>query len=175
MSTTSTVTTSVAHNSTLGDESKFLNCMCVLVLARGDGSPFDTASIQEEDIIDLCVKVGQTHPKGMLQLSVMESVILFQSSDEMLAMVCRVTKAMAWHEEPIRLHSSPPSTTHLWAYIAGRDGCPSSTQSSTPYREEVPQSPPSNPHLDGRAPHQYHMDLWALEDAQLRQLMEDLQ
>ena len=41
--------------------------MCVLVLTRGDGTPFDAASIQEEDIIELCVEMGQTHPKGVLQ------------------------------------------------------------------------------------------------------------
>ena len=40
-----------------------------------------------------------------------------------------------------------------------------------PDREEIAQSPPSNPHPDGRSPQQFHMDLG---DAQLRQLMEDL-
>ena len=82
MSTTSTL---VAQDCTLGNESELLNCICVLILARGDGTPFNTASIQEEHIIELCVKVGQRHPKGVLWLLVMESVILFQSSDEMMA------------------------------------------------------------------------------------------
>ena len=77
MSTTSTATASAAHDCTLGDDPKLLNNMCVLVIARGDGTPFDTASIHKEDIIELCVKVGQTHPKGVLQLLVTESVILF--------------------------------------------------------------------------------------------------
>ena len=40
-----------------------------------------------------------------------------------------------------------------------------------PDREEIPYSPPNNPYLDGKAPHQFHMNLG---DAQLRQLMEDL-
>ena len=88
---------------------------------QGIGTPFDTASIQEEDIVELCVEVGQTHPKGGLWLLAMELVTLFQSS-----------KAMAWHEEPITLCTSPPSTTHLQAYITGRDGWPSGTQSPTP-------------------------------------------
>ena len=46
---------------------------------------------------------------------------------------------------------------------------------STPDGEEVPQSPPSNPHQYGRVPCQFHMDLGDLDDAQLRQLMEGLQ
>ena len=44
----------------------------------------------------------------------------------------------------------------------------------TPEGEEVSWSPPSDPHPDGRAPHQFHMDLRDLGDAQLWQLMEDL-
>ena len=86
-------------------------------------------------------------------------------------MACRDTKGMALHEELIRFHTSPPSTTHLRAYIEVRDGQLSGTQFLTPDREEAPQSPLSNPHLDGRAPHQFHMDLG---NGQLRQLMEDL-
>ena len=33
---------------------------------------------------------------------------------------------------------------------------------------------PSDPYIDGRAPHQFHMDCRDLGDAQLQQLMEDL-
>ena len=148
MFNTSTVTTSVAHNCTLGNESKFLNHMCVPVLARGDSTLFNATSKQEEDIVELCVDVGQTHCKGVLCLSVTELVFLFPSNNEMMAMACRVTKATARHEEPIKLYTSPLSTAHLRAYIAGRDGCP---QSPTPDREEVPQSSPSNPHPYGRS------------------------
>ena len=121
MSTTSTVTTSVAHDHTLDNDSEVLNCMCILAIARGDGTPLGATSVQEEDIVELFVKVGKTHPKGVLQLSVMELVIVFHSSEETLVMVHMVTKATAWHEEPIKLHTSPPSTTHLRAYIAGRN------------------------------------------------------
>ena len=119
MSTTSTATALAACNCTPGDGTECLNHTCVLVLAKGNGTLFDAASIQEEDITELCVEVGHSHPKCVLWLLAME---LFQSSDEMLAVVCRVTKAMACHKEPIRLCTSPLSTAHLRAYIAGRDG-----------------------------------------------------
>ena len=66
MSTTSTVTALVVHDHTLGNEAELLNCMCTLLLAKGNGTPFNATSMQEEDIIELCVEVGQTHPKGML-------------------------------------------------------------------------------------------------------------
>ena len=110
MFTTSTVNFLAAHNHIPGDEVELLDCMCVLVLTRSNGTLFDATSIQEEDIIKLCIPLGQTHPEGVLQYSAAESVVLFHSTDEMLVMVCRDIKDMALHEEPIRLHMDPPST-----------------------------------------------------------------
>ena len=81
MSTTSTVTTAVAHDHIPGDKVELLHHICVLVLTRGDGTPFDVASIQEEDIIELCIELGHTHPKGVLCYSVTESLVLFHSMD----------------------------------------------------------------------------------------------
>ena len=77
MSTMSTVTTSAAQDHTLGNESELLNHMCVLVVAKGNSTPFDTTSIQDEDIIELCVKVRHMHPEGVLWLLVTELVIYF--------------------------------------------------------------------------------------------------
>ena len=171
MSTPSTVTASAACDQTLGDDSKLLNHMCALAIARGDGTLLDATFILEEDIFELCVKVGQVHPEGVLLLLVTELIIVFQSSEEMLAMACVVTKAMAWHEGPTKLYNSSPSMTHLRAYIDGRNASPLGTQYLTPEREEVPQSSPSNSHPEGRAPHLFHMDLRDLGDDQLQQLM----
>ena len=134
MATTSTATTSAAHNCIPGDEVELLNHICVLVLTRGDGTPFDTTSIQEEDIIEICIQLEQTHPKGVLQYSAAQLVILFQSVEEMLVMAHGVIKAMAFHEEPITLRTSTPSAAHMWAFMAARDEEPSGTQSLTPDR-----------------------------------------
>ena len=121
MSTMSTATASVAHDCIPGDEVGLLNQMCVLVLTRCDGTPSDVTSKQEEDIIEICIELGQTHPKGVLQFLVTESVVLFHSMDKMLVMACEITKATALHEEPIRLHTSPTSTAHVRAYITVGD------------------------------------------------------
>ena len=51
MSTTSTATASAAHDHTLGEDPNFANCMCILTIVRGDGTPFDADSLLEEDII----------------------------------------------------------------------------------------------------------------------------
>ena len=139
ISTTSTATASATHDHIPGDEVELFNCMCVLVLTRGNGTPFDAASIHEEDITELCIEMGQTHPKGVLQFSATELVVLFHSMDEMLVMACGVTKAMALHKEPIWLPSPPPSTAHLRAYTVVRVRQPSGALSPTPDWEEIPQ------------------------------------
>ena len=63
MSTTSTATTLAACNHIPGNEVELLNYMCVLVLTSGDNTPFDAASIQEENTIEICIQLGQTRPK----------------------------------------------------------------------------------------------------------------
>ena len=94
MSSTSTVTALMVGNHISDDKVELLNCMCVLVLTRGNGTPFSVTSIQEEDIIELCVEMGQTHPKGVLQCLVIELVVLFHSTEKMLVTVHGVTNAM---------------------------------------------------------------------------------
>ena len=84
MSTTSTVTASVARDQIPSDGVDLLNCMYILVLNRGDGTLFDAASIQEEDIIKICAQLGCTHPEGVLRYSAMELVMLFHSAGDML-------------------------------------------------------------------------------------------
>ena len=86
MSTTSTVTASAARNQIPSDNIDLLNHTCILVLTRGDGTPFDEASIQEKDIIEICVHLGHTHPKGVLRYLAMESAMLLHSADNMLVM-----------------------------------------------------------------------------------------
>ena len=67
MSTTSMATASAARVEIQSDVIDLPNHTCILVLTRGDGTPFDAASIQEEDIIKICVWLGHTHPKGVLR------------------------------------------------------------------------------------------------------------
>ena len=130
----STTTTSVAHEHTLGDDPELANHICVLTIARGDGSPFDASPLQEEDIVELCIGIGQAHPDGVLWLSVMESVIVFPSSKEMLHAACLIISATVWHDDPIRLHSQPPTAAQIQDYIPIRDRHPSGTL-HIPHRE----------------------------------------
>ena len=109
MSTTSTRTTSAVRDLTLGDELKITNCTCILVATQGNSTLFHPNSFQEEDIVQLCIGLSQVHVEGVLQLSDTKTVLTFQSSSEMLAVMHLFTAAMAWHNEPIKISVHPPT------------------------------------------------------------------
>ena len=57
--------------------------------------------------------MGQTHSNGVLQLMVMELVMAFCSSKEMLAAAPLMTMATVWYDDPIRLQTQPPTTAQI--------------------------------------------------------------
>ena len=59
------------------DETNLQNCMCVLILTKRDGTLFNVTSVMEEDIIEICIRLGHNHPMGVLSYSVRDLVILF--------------------------------------------------------------------------------------------------
>ena len=67
--------------------------MFVLVLTRGNGTPFNATSIQEEDIIEICIWLGHIHPEDVLWYSVVKLVMLFHSVDELLVAAHGVIKS----------------------------------------------------------------------------------
>ena len=80
MSMKSTATTLVACDSTLG-----ANCICILVATHGNGTLFPHDSFQEQELVELCVGLGQVHLVGVLQILEMEALLPFQSTAEMTA------------------------------------------------------------------------------------------
>ena len=129
--------------------------------------------MEEEDIIKICTWLEHIHPKGVLQYSSIELVIIFHTTDKLQVTACGVVKASMLHEEAIRVRTSP-SATHVRAYMVVVNGEPSGTQPPTSKGEEEPKLSPSNPHPGGRTPHQLQAYLRDLADDELKQLMEDL-
>ena len=70
----------------------FRGRLCLVTLTRRDGTPMDASSISEEDIVEICVKKGHTHPFGVLHYSATESVILFHTTDELKHVSCSIAK-----------------------------------------------------------------------------------
>ena len=68
MSTSSAVTTLVEMDLTLGDNIDIGNKICVLVVTRGNGTLLDPSSFKEQDVVELCIRLGQKHPEGLFQL-----------------------------------------------------------------------------------------------------------
>ena len=79
-------------------------------------TPFDVTSILEEDIIKVCVRLGHTHPMGVLHYSATESIILFQSADDMQHATCRAIKVTVLHEEAIAVRASAPPKP-IWGAV----------------------------------------------------------
>ena len=106
MSTASTVTTSVACNLTLGNEHEIANHICILVATQSDGTPFPHYSFQEEDLMELCMGLGQAHMDCVLWLWEPKAVITFWSTSELTAVTYLFGVATVLHDEPIRLYLS---------------------------------------------------------------------
>ena len=78
-----TMTASAARDHIPSDIADLSDHMCLFVLTRGDGTLFDASFILEEDIIEICICLGHTHPGGVLWYSVIELVVLFHTTDEL--------------------------------------------------------------------------------------------
>ena len=79
-------------------------------------------------MVEICIRLGHTHPMGVLHYSVMELVILFRSSDNMQCATCGAIKTAVLHEEAIAVRASAPSETHMRAYMTAVGGKPSRTK-----------------------------------------------
>ena len=148
--------------------------MCIKLLTKKDGTLFNVTSILEKDIIKICIQLGHTHPMGVLCYSVTESIMLFQSADKVQLAIHGAIKVTTLHEEAIAIWASPPSATHVRAYLAIRNGEPLGTQHQTPDRERDPPLSPSDCNPGGRPPHHLQANLGDLGDDNLWQLLEDL-
>ena len=142
-----------------------MNHIYILVATQGDGSPFHPDSFQEEDVVELCMGLSQAYLEGMLRLLDTEAVLSFWSSSEMMAMMCLLAVAMAWCDEPIRLHICPPTGTQVREYVALRGKHPYGIKVQPPDVEVVSQSSPSDPQGPWLQP---HLAIRDLDDAKLR-------
>ena len=59
------------------DEHKIANCICILVVTQGDGIPFPHDSLQEEDLVELCIALAQAHLEDVQWLSETKAVLTF--------------------------------------------------------------------------------------------------
>ena len=89
-----------------------------------DGTPFDVASIMEEDIAQFYVMLGHIHPLGVLQYSATELVILFCTVEEMQQASHGAIKVTELHDEQIIIKIVAPTEPQVKVYIQIGGGYP---------------------------------------------------
>ena len=103
--------------------------MCLFILTRKDGTPFDVTSVSEEDIMEICVRQGHTHPMGVLHYSAVELVALFYSTEDIQHATHGAVKVTVLQDKAIAIRARAPSETHIRAYMIAVGGDPSKLQS----------------------------------------------
>ena len=99
-------------------------------------------------MVTLCIVLGQEHPEGVLQVSDTETVLAFQCVSNMMAMMCHLTAAMIWWDEPIVLCILPPKGRQVREYVTMRSSHQSHTQMYIQGRGMGTQPLPNMHHLD---------------------------
>ena len=82
MSTSSSVT-ALFRDQVPSDNPHLKTKICMLIVTRKDGTLLDVTSVSEEDIKEICMPLGHTHPLGVFWYLVMELVALFHTTEEM--------------------------------------------------------------------------------------------
>ena len=131
------------------DKPKLKSRMCLFVITQKDGTPLDATSVTKEDIVEMCIKMGHTHPLGVLHYSTTELIALFCSTEEMQCTTCGAIKVMELWEEAIAVRALAPSETHVKACIIAVGGDSSKLQSPHSEEEGEPHLPHDNPHPSG--------------------------
>ena len=110
--------------------------LCLISITKTDGTPMDASSISEEDIVEICMKKGHTHPLGMLCYLAMESIVLFSTTEDLkcashglvdvtelqndaITVVTwapveahKATFIMVWHSKPTTGDGEPHHSSH---------------------------------------------------------------
>ena len=155
MSTTSSPTASSRDHDVPSAKVVFKNKLCLVSLTRRDGTPMDASSVTEEDIIEICITKGHTHPLGVLCYSTTELVVLFCSTDGLQCTTCGIVKATELRGEAITVKAIAPSEAHTKAYLAtlhlnpsngeGEPHTPRRMTSRSPFQEGEGWAHCSNP------------------------------
>ena len=99
MSVTSSATTSGDHD-VPSAEVVFRHKLCLVSITRRCDTLMHDSSISEEDIIEICIMKGHTHPLGVLCYSAMELVVLFHFPDKLQCATCRIIKMTKFGVKP---------------------------------------------------------------------------
>ena len=141
--------------------------LCLISITTRDGTPMDASSILEEDIMEICMKKGHTHPLGVLHYLATESVVLFSTAEDLKCASCGLVDIMELWNDAIMVMTLAPMETHMATFTTVWHSKP--TMGDGELHTPSQQSPPSRGTL-----HCLQAELGDLNDHKLQQLMEDL-
>ena len=145
----------------------FRDKLCLVSITRRDDTPMDASSISEEDVIEICVMKGHTHPLDVLHYSAMESVVLFHSPDKLQCTTRGIIKTTEFWSEAITVRAMAPLVAHVTEYLAM--SCTNPSNGERELHTPPQQTPPT-----GGTPHHLQVELGYLANHELHQLVEDL-
>ena len=148
--------------------------ICMFIVTRKNGTLLNVTSVSEENIIEICVTLGHTHPMGVLWYLAMELVALFHTTEEMQWASWSAIKAMELLNKPTAVWTIAPWEHCIRVHIAVVGGDPSKLWSLPSEGEGDSHSPTGNHHPGGSTLHCLWVELGYLTDQELHQLMEDL-
>ena len=127
----------------------------------------DASSILEEDMVGICVQMSHTCPLGVLWYLVVESVILFGTTEDLNQVNCTLLDMMELCDEAIMVWTMAPLEAHVDAFTSVWHSKPNTGEGEqhTPPQ----QAPPSEGTL-----HHLPAELGDLNDSELQQLIKDL-
>ena len=143
------------------------NRLLLITITKEDDTPMDASSILEEDIIEICIRRVHTHPLGVLQYSVADSVVLFANLKDVHRAHHTLLDVTELHNEAIMVWTMALAEAHIAVFTAmwhsnptAGDGEPHTPPYQTPPSEETPCC--------------LHAQLGDLNNSELQQLSKDL-
>ena len=94
----------------------FQNQLLLINITKGDGTPLDASFILEEDIVEISIRRAHTCPLGVLQYSMMESVILYQSVEDVNCTHCVLPDMTEFCNEAITVWTMAPIAVQVTTF-----------------------------------------------------------
>ena len=120
----------------------------------------DASSISEEDIVEICMKKGHTHPLGVLHYSAMESIILFSTAEDLNHVSRGLVDMTELQNDAITVATLAPMEAHIASFTMVWHSKP--TLGDGELHTPPQQTPPS-----GGTLHHLQAELGDLDDHEL--------
>ena len=154
------VTSSATTSGEVPSANIFQGRLCLILITRRDGTPMDASSISEEDIVEICVKKGHTHPLGVLHYLAMESITLFSTMEDLKRSSYGLVDVVELQNDAIKVVTLAPTEAHIASFTMVWHSKPT-------IGDGEPNTPPQQTPPSGGTPHHLQVELGDFDDHEL--------